>query len=333
VLSVQWLEAPLRPDLGVVAGLVSDFWREVVPGEPDIEVDELVADVGESPVHRRVLMAAATEDGEVVGVSQLNLDDIDGRRSHGWLKYLVVRPDRRRRGLGDALLTAAIQRARRERRTRLDTFVCTAHPGGMAFASARGATAGLTNRQSRLRTDQLDRTLLEAWVAQASDRAGDYGLVCFDGLCPEQWLTGFAEVIAVMNTAPRSEGVDDVVVTSEQVRANEEAHLRRGGWGWTVCACHRPTGQLVGYTELGGSRYRPWLADQGDTAVHPAHRDRGLGRWMKAVNALRLVEERPEIGVIETWNAGVNGPMLAINDAMGFASVAEWQEWRLDITA
>jgi hypothetical protein len=201
----------------------------------------------------------------------------------------------------------------------------------MRFASACGATPGLVDRQNRLQVKHLDAQLLENWVARAAERAGDYELVCFDGICPDEWLTGFAEVISVMNTAPRVEGTDDVVTTEQQVRESEEAHLRSGGWGWTVCVCHHPSRRLVGYTELGGSSHRPWLAEQGDTGVDAAHRNLGLGRWMKAVNALRLLEERPETMVIETWNAGVNAPMLAINDAMGFRPVAEWQEWRLEL--
>jgi mycothiol synthase len=136
---------------------------------------------------------------------------------------------------------------------------------------------------------------------------------------------------SVMNTAPKAKGVDDIAVTPDQVRANQEAHIRRGGWGWTVCACHEPSGRLVGFTELSGFSYRPWLAEQGDTGVHPDHRNRGLGRWMKAVNGLRLLDEKPEVSVLETWNADVNAPMLSINDTMGFRPVAEWQEWRLPI--
>ncbi len=86
---------------------------------------------------------------------------------------------------------------------------------------------------------------------------------------------------------------------------------------------------LVGYTELGGSRRQPWLAQQGDTGVEPAHRVRGLAKWMKATNALRLLSERPDATVIETANPGVNAPMLAINHAMEFRRAAEWQEWTL----
>jgi mycothiol synthase len=325
------MDAPSEDDLRGVAGLFSGFGREVIPGEPDVPVAELASDIREAPAHHRVLVAAVTRGSELIAATEVILDDIEGQRSHAWMPYLVVRPDHRRRGIGLSLLNAVIERARGEGRVRLDSAVPLSHRDGMGFATNTGATAGLIDRQNRVRTERLDRILLETWVNRSSQRGGEYCLVAFDGRCPDEWLKQFAEVISVMNTAPRAKGVDDVVVTPQQVRANQEAHLRRGGWGWTVCACHQPTGQLVGFTELGGFSYRPWLAEQGDTGVHPQHRNRGIGRWIKGANALRLLRERPEVAVLETWNAEVNAPMLSINDAMGFRAVTEWQEWRLDV--
>ena len=329
MLWVEWSETATDIDLVGVANLLSGFWREVIPDEPDFPPSQLAADVTETPEHRRALIATATEDGELVGAAHIVLDDQRGHALHGWVKYLVVRADRRRHGIGTALLMAVSQRAREEGRSRLDSFVALAHVGGMSFASASGASAGLVIRQNRLDLKVLGTALLERWVARAAERAPAYELVCFDGLCPEEWLTQFTQVISVMNTAPRAEGAEDVFITEQQVRASEEAHLRAGGWGWTVCAFHRPSGRLVGYTELGGSSHRPWLAVQGDTGVEITHRNVGLGRWIKATNALRLVKERPDVQLMETWNAGVNAPMPTINDDMGFRPVAHWQEWRL----
>ena len=98
---------------------------------------------------------------------------------------------------------------------------------------------------------------------------------------------------------------------------------------WTVCARHDGTGQFVGYTELFFRRHTPWQAAQGDTGIHPDHRLRGIGRWLKAQNALRLLAERPEVEFIETVNAAGNEAMLSINRAMGFEVVARRQEWEV----
>jgi hypothetical protein len=53
---------------------------------------------------------------------------------------------------------------------------------------------------------------------------------------------------------------------------------------------------------------------------------------MKAVNALRMLDERPDVVAIDTWNADVNAAMLSINQAMGFRPLTEWREWELDIS-
>jgi mycothiol synthase len=327
VLEVEWLERPDEKAVAYAAEMVSVFEREVIPDEPNTPAAELVARLLESPAHRRVSMAVATQAGEAVGTVGLVLDDTAGYEDLAEVEYLIVRPEWRRRGIGRALVEAVSQRTRRRR---LRAYVPVDHSGGMGLAAAVGATPGIVDRQSRVHVADLDRQMLEDWVRRAGDRARGYSLVCFDGPCPDELLEGFAMLARVMNTAPRSAGDKDVLRTPGEVRADYESMFRRMGWVWTACARHDATGELVGFTQLLASRDRPWLARQWDTGVDPEHRNLGLGRWLKAANALRLKDERSEVTTIETWNAGVNAAMLAINDAMGFRLVAEWREWTLE---
>lgn len=105
---------------------------------------------------------------------------------------------------------------------------------------------------------------------------------------------------------------------------------RVGGPGEQLCARHDDSGELAGYTELAFPGLWPAAAWQEDTGVWPKHRDRGLGRWLKAANALRLLDERPEIEFIDTWNAGSNEAMLGINEAMGFRPLENWGDWQAE---
>lgn len=59
------------------------------------------------------------------------------------------------------------------------------------------------------------------------------------------------------------------------------------------------------------------------------HRGHRLGLLLKLTNLLWLREREPHLERIITWNATSNGPMLAINEAMGFELLDEWNEWRL----
>ena len=327
MIEVEW---PARPDdktIAAVAEMVSAFEREVIRGEPDTPAAELIADLLNVPPHRHVSIGVATEAGEAVGTVRLDLDDTAGNEDLAEVDYLIVRPGRRGAGIGRGLVHALCQRTERPR---IRGYVPVGHFGGMGLAAAVGAIPGIIERQNRVRIADLDRQMLEGWVHRAQDRGHGYSLVCFEGPCPDELLERFAMLTRVMNTAPRSAGDEDVLPTPAEVRADHQALCRRMGWVWTACARHDATGKLVGFTQLLATDARPWLGQQWDTGVDPAHRNLGLGRWLKAANALRLMDERPEVTTIETWNAGVNAAMLAINDAMGFRPVAEWQQWTLE---
>jgi GNAT superfamily N-acetyltransferase len=328
---VEWFQEPTGQQLGQAAALISGFWQEVIPGEPAVPADVLAAELHGSARHRRVLLALCLDGGEAVGMSQLVLDDVEGRRTVGWVKSLVVRPEARRSGLGTMLLDAVVGRARGAGRTRLSHSAAVTHGAGMRFAAGRGATRGQVVEQTRVRVTDLDRELLDRWVQRATNQAVGYSIVAFDGVCPDDLLDPFTSIVDVMNTAPRAEHTEDVHRTAEQVRENMEAFARQGNRGWTVCARHDPTGELVAFTELGFLAHRPWLVAQGDTVVHPGHRRLGLGGWVKATNALRLLSEPRAAEVVETWNAADNTPMVTLNHAMGFRPVARWQEWDLTI--
>jgi len=330
VVSIEWLVNPSPGQLVEAARLLSDFYREFLPDEPDTPADELAAG-SQCEENRRATVAVATDETGAVGTARVIFRDVKGRHDIAGVDHFVVRPDRRRQGVGTAMLAAIVEQARAEQRARLEHFVLKTHSAGMGFAAATGAHAGLVDDHNRLETARIDADLMKRWIAEGERNSPAYSLVPIDDLCPDQWLDRLARVSQVMNTAPRSQDQDEVIWTAGELRAHEKALVARGFWHWTLAVLHERSGDLVGLTELCGSRYQPWLAQQGDTGVEIPHRGRGLAKWMKATNALRLLAERPEATVIETSNAGVNAPMLAINHAMGFRRVAEWQEWTLPI--
>jgi len=201
---------------------------------------------------------------------------------------------------------------------------------GAAFALRVGAASDDVLEQNRVATANLDEGLLRSWVDRAAAKASGYELVRWDGRCPDDLVDDFAYLQTLMNAAPGSHPDDAVKTTASDVRTAEARWLPLGAY-WRVAARHRQTGALVGLTELQLPDGRRWRADQGDTVVDTAHRGLGLGRWLKASTALRLMSERPDVRFIETWNAGGNEPMLAINRAMGFRPACLWRRWDLHV--
>jgi GNAT superfamily N-acetyltransferase len=193
-----------------------------------------------------------------------------------------------------------------------------------------GAEKKSTERKSRLTIANVDRPMLEDWVSRAPDRASDYSLISFDDRCPDELLEDFVDLVMVMNTAPRDDlEMEDWVETPERYRERETQSLDKGYRSWRLIARHDPTGELAGFTEFIFPPYSDEQVWQEATAVRPSHRDRGLGRWLKAANLLRLMDERPDAKYVDTWNAFSNGPMLGINVTMGFEIVRGYASFQI----
>jgi RimJ/RimL family protein N-acetyltransferase len=58
------------------------------------------------------------------------------------------------------------------------------------------------------------------------------------------------------------------------------------------------------------------------------HRGHGLGFAMKLANLFAMLEQHPGVRRINTWNAEDNGPMIAVNEDMGFRVEARATDWR-----
>ena len=78
--------------------------------------------------------------------------------------------------------------------------------------------------------------------------------------------------------------------------------------------------------------HTPNVAYQSDTLVLKEHRGRRLGQLVKVANLRALLEQKPEVTRVATWNAETNAPMLRVNRAMGFRTVGSMTEWQRVLT-
>jgi len=303
--------------------VVAQVEADDTPDESPTTLAEFVAECRHAPALVDRPHWLATSDGRPLGVASIELADVPDNRTFATIDVSVV-PAARRAGVGNALLRAVLDRARSEGRDLTTAYALAGGPGGQ-FLEAHGFTRRQVERRSRLRTAAIDRTLLDGWIERAAERAGDYSLVGWVGACPEGHVEDFARVSMVMNTAPLDDvEFEDMAITPERIRTIHSTYADRGSEPWVLCARHERTGELAGYTDLRYSFHRTTHAHQDDTGVDPAHRGRGLGRWLKAANLLRLLDAHPEVERVSTWNAEGNTAMLSINVAMGFRP---WQEW------
>ena len=302
------------------------------PGQPPEPFEYWLLTARHRPSFRRDRAWVAWDGAEAVASAVTSWEDLASNRSH-LDAHIAVHPLARRRGLGTALLDRVLDDAADLACDTLDGAILL-HAGGAGFAAAAGGDRRLVERISGCVPAEIDRALLESWVRRAPERASGYSLVTWDGPVPGEHLHDFVELMHVMNTAPLGDlDLEPDAFTPAQARQFEESAAHSWDTWWTVCARHEPTGRLAGYTTINFLRHWPEIAWQGDTGVWPEHRERGLGRWLKAVNGLRLIEERPEVRWLYTGNAASNRAMLAINDAMGFRPVRYIGAWQVSVDA
>ncbi|MGH8993299.1 MAG: GNAT family N-acetyltransferase [Acidimicrobiia bacterium] len=317
-------------DLLAIHDLINALELEALPDVPVPPAAHAVADFRRSPSFRKRRWWLGGQGAETVGWASATWNDLPENRNHCEVDVLVV-PGARRRGLGSALLGAAVDAAAAWDATLLDIYARIGGPGE-PFLRKLGAELRQLERRSACLVADLDPPGLEGWVRRAGERAASYSLVGWEGRCPDDLLEPFCDLVAVMNTAPRDDlDWEDQHTSPGEWRDREAAYDAQGYDQWVLCARHEGSGEFAGYTEVVLPRLWPEMAYQGDTGVWPKHRERGLGRWLKAAMALRLMGERPAVERIETWNAGGNQAMLSINEAMGFAALENWGAWQVDV--
>jgi GNAT superfamily N-acetyltransferase len=259
-----------------------------------------------------------------------------GTRAHNrhvMFADISVLPDYRRRRVATALLAHFVCFARADGRTTLILGSDDTGVEAQAFAASLRAAVGQQSHANRLQLTDLPAGLLDDWLAEPAARGTTdlYELECLDGPTPDRAIEDVVALRGILlNTAPADDiPIDERVVTEADVRADDERTAASGDVRWLLFAREKATGKAVAYTEVFVSDERPRQVAQGATAVDPAHRGHGLGRWLKAALLQRVIHERPHTAYVQTFNADSNEHMLAINHAMGFKPHTTAMRWIL----
>ncbi|MFE2244855.1 GNAT family N-acetyltransferase [Streptomyces virginiae] len=248
--------------------------------------------------------------GGGAGVAALLLFTEEGNTHTAFLDVLTVRPEERRRGVGTALWERVREELLAQGRTSVAAMVDLGGPG-QAFAEAMG----------------FENVLPMAWYAQEVPAAGPsaaepetpgYELLTWHGLVPDAWAPAAAAAHAAMEDAPTGDMDERIQTwTAQRLHTLQQLILDRGGDLSTVAAV-TPDGEVAAYTEIVLPDPAGTSAIQYDTVVVPGHRGHGLGRAVKRHMARQAAARHPRLRRIATTVADENGPMRAVNEALGY---------------
>lgn len=276
-----------------------------------------------SPEWDRHYLAALDENGVVVGAADLSMPTRDNPTLA--LVELDVHPEHRRRGVGTALLDHTTSLALEGGRTSLVTETAYPKDGtdpGESFLRHHGFDLAQT----------MHRNDLDIATYRHEQAGGTPGYVIETSTDDtlDEWLEDRAHLQRRMSTdAPAGDLVlEEEDWDVERLRGQRDATSRSDRRAIESVARHVDTGRLVAFTQLQVPSADPTLAYQQDTLVLREHRGRGLGVALKAANLRALRAEFPQTCTVRTWNAQENGPMNAVNEALGYRTTAIQREWQ-----
>ncbi len=266
----------------------------------------------------------ATRGDAVVGTGQVELSRADNL-SLATLDVQVV-PEARRSGVGTALADVLEAAARERGRSvavaeveyRMEDPEDGAGTPGVMFAAGRGYTTALGDIERRAPLPIPDE-LLDRLAAEAAPHHTAYVLESFGNPVPHERAAGIAALAAsLLVEAP----VGDLVLEPEDAsvevwREREAALERQGRRAWHTVALDGE--EVVAYTSIALSSDDPTACFQWGTLVRPDHRGHRLGLAVKVANHRVLQAGGAPAPQVVTWNAAVNGPMIAINEQLGFS--------------
>ncbi len=236
---------------------------------------------------------------------------------------VYVAPAERGRGIGGELLEVVVNRAGADGRPVILAESIYGfdrredHPN-RRFAEHRGFSVASTEVCRRLDLPVADG-LLEGWIAEAAPYHTEYRIETFTGDIPEDLLPSVCHVV---NQLALDAPTGDIDMEAEQVTPEVwHQHVERGVKHGQVrhdTVAIDATGTAVAVTTLAISAADPGRMQQWATIVAREHRGHRLGLAVKAQNLRTAQRRHPDCTAVYTCNEESNGPMVDINERMGF---------------
>lgn len=282
-------------------------------------------------------LGAFGDDGRLLGGSIIFYPLLDNLTMA--FTEVFVAPEEQRRGVGSALVSDLLERVAAAGRTVVLAETTYGferredHPY-RRFAEKHGFVQASTEVSRRLELP-VDDGQIQAWIDEAAPHHTDYRIETFRNAdVPDELLPSMCHVVNQLALdAPTGDIEFEAEQTTPEVwRQRRDREKREGLQRYETVAIDR-AGNAVAVTNIGVPAENDGKAHQWATIVLEEHRGHRLGLAIKAHNLRALQRDHPERTSIHTSNSEVNGPMIDINERLGFKPVELLVEFQRKLDA
>ena len=310
----------------------SEILKEAHPDDPPRPYEKFKKQILNYSDSTKINRWVIWENGVIISYAIMYLQ-LEGENLDQTDVDIFVRKKWRRKGTGMILLRKLYEESINENCSIMNFSTLSTMPSGIAFLQKINARLGSTEHINQLKIEDIDMDLMNEWIKKVKERASNYEL--------ELWRDGFpddkiASFVKLYNDFWNSVPLDDLEykpenISSQKLKNGMDANVRKGWKSWLLVAIHKTTKEPVGFTHMIYTGFNKELINQDDTGVAQEYRNKGLGRWLKAVMIKLIIKELLEIKTVRSENAVSNKPMLNINFEMGFKPYYSESYWQIKV--
>lgn len=256
---------------------------------------------------------------------------LEGENSHIVDADLFTLPKYRNQGMADQILVKLYEYCQQNKLTIMEFSTFSTTPSGSVYLKQLGAKLGKTENVYRLFLNEIDPNLIQNWISRAKERSQDYELELWENETStekiEQYITLYNDFV---NSEPMGDlDYEEEEYTVERLQEDIAVNTRKGWIHWLLVARHKPSDTLAGFTEIVYTGFDKEMLLQFGTGVLQKHRNKGLGRWLKAEMIELIKAKMPDIKWIRSHNATINKAMTKINEELGFRVESFEEYWHI----